>query len=305
MSDFVNGFWNMYVMVLVALSLVYCLFVLMSNRTEKKVGGVQLHGNVWDENIQEWNNPLPGWWMGLFWLTVLFGIAYLAMYPGFGSFKGAFGWTSLGQYEDEMKKAAEKYDPIFNKFLTQDIKVVAADPEAKAMGERLFQTYCSQCHGSDAKGAKGFPNLTDSDWLYGGEPEQIETTIKGGRQGMMPPFAHLGADTIKDAANYVRSLSGMAADSTRAQRGKEVFMANCSPCHGQDAKGNTAIGAPNLSDSTWLYGSSEGTVTETITMGRQNRMPAFQEFLGDAKIHLLAAYIYGKSAGAAPKAETK
>ncbi|MBL8481195.1 MAG: cytochrome-c oxidase, cbb3-type subunit III, partial [Rhodocyclaceae bacterium] len=199
----------------------------------------------------------------------------------------------------------EKYDPIFDKFLKQDIKAVAADPEAKAMGERLFQTYCAQCHGSDAKGAKGFPNLADNDWLFGGEPEQIETTIAGGRQGMMPPFTHLGGDTIKDVANYVRSLSGQAADSARAQRGKDAFVANCAPCHGQDAKGNVAVGAPNLTDATWLYGSSEATVTETITKGRQNRMPAFKEFLGDAKVHLLAAYVYGKSGGGAAKAETK
>jgi cytochrome c oxidase cbb3-type subunit 3 len=177
-----------------------------------------------------------------------------------------------------------------------DIKAVAADKQAMEMGKRLFLTYCMQCHGADARGSKGFPNLTDADWLYGGEPEKIVETIANGRQGVMPPHAHLGADTIKNLANYVRSLSGLPHDAERANKGREAFMtAGCVGCHGMDAKGNQAIGAPNLTDSTWLYGSSEATITETITNGRQNRMPAWKDFLGDAKVHLLAAYVYSLS----------
>ena len=164
------------------------------------------------------------------------------------------------------------------------------------VGKRLFLTYCYQCHGSDARGAKGFPNLTDNDWLYGGSPEVILQTITNGRNGMMPPHAHLGADAIKDLANYVRSLSGLANDSLRAAKGKELFASSgCAGCHGPDGKGNQAIGAPNLTDNVWLYGSSEKTITETITNGRQNMMPAFGERLNEGKLKLLSAYVYSLS----------
>jgi cytochrome c oxidase cbb3-type subunit 3 len=221
------------------------------------------------------------------------------MYPGLGTYKGQFNWSSTGQYDGEMKKADEQYGPIFKKFQSQDIMAVAANSEAKEMGQRLFLTYCSQCHGSDAKGARGFPNLTDSDWLFGGAPDQIKESITKGRDAMMPAKGvkpDLNGDQIKDLANYVRSLSGLAADSIRVQRGKELFGPACSACHGPDGKGTLGL-APNLTDKTWLYGSSEDTIVETITKGRTNRMPAFGEFLGDAKVHLLTAYVYGLGGG--------
>ena len=297
MADFVSGFWNVYVMVLVGLSLAFCLFILISNnKAERDAGPAELHGHVWDETLAEYNNPLPRWWMYLFWATVIFAIIYLVLYPGFGAFKGVYGWSSHGQYDTEMEKADAKYAPIFDKYLKMDLKAVAADPDAHAMGQRLFLTYCAQCHGSDARGAKGFPNLTDNDWLYGGSPETIETTIKGGRQGMMPPFGPvLGGEGVKDVANYVRSLSGLAHDSLRAQRGKDLFMANCAACHTPEGTGNQAIGSANLTDKVWLYGSSEATIIETVTNGRTNKMPAWEHFLGDAKVHLLAAYVYSLS----------
>ncbi|MCB1914645.1 MAG: cytochrome-c oxidase, cbb3-type subunit III [Rhodocyclaceae bacterium] len=302
MADFVSGFWNMWVMVLVALSLLFCVFVLASNMKGEKSesGEAKLHGHVWDETLCEYNNPLPRWWMYLFWITIFFAIAYMVVFPGFGNTKGVFGWSSAhgenSQYAREMKAAEDRYGPIFAKYQAQDLQAVAADPEANAMGQRMFLTYCAQCHGSDARGAKGFPNLTDEDWLYGGAPETIKATILGGRQGMMPPFGPVvGAEGAKNLANYVRSLSGLAHDSARAQQGAEQFATTCAACHGADATGNQAIGAPNLADKTWLYGSSEATIIETISNGRQNRMPAFEEFLGDAKVHLLAAYVYSLS----------
>jgi cytochrome c oxidase cbb3-type subunit III len=302
MSDFVSGFWNIYVAGIVTLSILGCAWLLYANTIKRTGGPVQLHGHTWDENLQEYNHPLPRWWMWLFYITIVFGIVYLAVYPGFGTFQGSFGWSSSGQYEAEMKKATDQYAPIFDKYLKEDLKVVAADPNAKATGERLFLTYCMQCHGSDARGAKGFPNLTDGDWLYGGDPVQIQTTILEGRNGVMPPFGPaLGADGVKDVAHYVRSLSGLAADSLRVQRGKEIFQQNCVACHGPDGKGMQAVGAPNLTDQVWLYGSSENTIGETVTKGRNNRMPAFKEFLGEAKVHLLAAYVYGLSQGTAKK----
>lgn len=296
MSDFINGFWNAYVIVLVAASLLFCCFIVLANRSEAPKQ-VELHGHVWDETLAEWNNPLPRWWVGLFWITIVFAVVYLAFYPGLGNLGGNFGWSSKGQYDKEIADANAKYSPIFDKYKGQDLKAVAADRDANAMGERMFLTYCSQCHGSDAKGAKGFPNLTDGDWLYGGEPEQIKTSIMEGRQGAMPPFGQvLDADKVKDVANYVRSLSGLAADSVRVQRGKESFMSTCAACHGPDGKGNQMIGAPNLTDGTWLYGSAEATIMETVTKGRGNRMPAHKDFLGESKVHLLAAYVYSLSA---------
>lgn len=299
MADFVSGFWNGYVMVLVALSLAFCVFIIASNMgkgSESSPGKAELHGHVWDENLTEYNNPLPRWWMYLYWITVIFAIVYLALYPGFGDVKGLYRWSAVGQYETEIAKADERYAPIFNKYAGMDLKAAAADPDAKATGQRLFLTYCAQCHGSDARGARGFPNLTDNDWLYGGDPDTIKTTLLGGRQGVMPPMgAALGGDGTEDVANYVRSLSGLAHDSLRAQRGQELFQQNCAACHGADAKGMHAVGAPNLTDDVWLYGSSKQTIIETINGGRSNKMPAFEAFLGNDKVHLLAAYVYGLS----------
>jgi cytochrome c oxidase cbb3-type subunit 3 len=306
MSDFVSGFWNVYVALLSLVSIVGCGVFLWSQGKAKAnaAGETGTTGHVWDETLQEYNHPLPRWWSWLFYITVFFSLGYLAVYPGLGSYEGAFKWSSRGQYEGEMKQADAQYTPIFAKFQGQDIKAVAADPEAKKMGERLFQTYCAQCHGSDARGAKGFPSLADKDWLWGGEPEQIKASILDGRQGVMPPHAQLGAETVKDLAHYVRSIAAgnLAHDAARAARGKEAFnTAGCVGCHGPDAKGMQAVGAPNLTDSIWLYGSSEAVIVETISKGRSNKMPAHRDFLGEAKSHLLAAYVFGLSQGGSEK----
>ncbi len=302
MSDFVSGFWSPYITLIALAGIIGCgVFLWMQGRAVNTPGKTM--GHVWDETLEEFNNPMPNWWRWLFYITVVFGLGYLALYPGLGSYAGKLGWTSSGQHEQEVADADASYGKIFNAYLKQDLKTVAMDDNARHMGEHLFLTYCAQCHGSDAKGAKGYPNLTDDDWLWGGQPEQIETTIMGGRIGVMPPFAQLGGESIKDVANYVRSLSGLAADSLRAARGKEVFAsAGCVACHGVDARGNQAMGAPNLTDKIWLFGSSEDTIVETITKGRNIQMPAQKEFLGEAKVHLLAAYIYGLGAGDRPAA---
>ncbi|MDY0072405.1 MAG: cytochrome-c oxidase, cbb3-type subunit III [Thauera sp.] len=294
MADFISGFWNMYVMVLVALSVLFCVFVLVSNITKREEGPVGLHGHVWDETLAEYNNPLPRWWMYLFWITIFFAVFYLATHPGFGDTNQHRG--QIAQYEREMAQADEKYGPIFAKYREMDVLAVAADPEANGMGQRMFLTYCAQCHGSAAQGAKGFPNLTDDEWLWGGDPETIKETITEGRMGMMPPQGPvLGGEGVKDVANYVRSLSGLAHDSLRAQRGKESFDTVCAVCHSPEGTGNPMLGAPDLTNKHWLYGSSEATVIETITHGRTNRMPAFGEFLGEDKIHLLTAYVVSLS----------
>lgn len=294
MADFISGFWNMYVMVLVTLSILFCVFVLVSNMTKREKGPVELHGHVWDETLAEYNNPLPRWWMYLFWITIFFAIAYLAIYPGFGNVNQNRGMWA--QYEAEMKAGEERFGPVFAKYREMDVMAVAADPEAVAMGQRMFLTYCQQCHGAAAQGAKSFPNLTDREWLWGGAPENIKETITNGRNGVMTPFGPvLGADGVKDVANYVRSMNGLAHDSVRAQRGKDAFANNCVACHGADAKGNPMLGAPDLTNNVWLYGSSEATVIETITHGRNNKMPAFGEFLGEDKVHILSAYVLSLS----------
>ena len=298
MSDFVSGFWNVYVVVIVLGSIFACALLLYMQGKAKFTPGKTM-GHVWDETLEEYNNPMPKWWSWLFVITVIFALVYLTLYPGLGSFKGVLGWTSIGQYKIERERMDATVKPLYDKYSAMDLQAIAGDKQAMEMGKRLFLTYCMQCHGADARGAKGFPNLTDSDWQFGGEPAQIEQTIADGRMGMMPAHAQLGADTIKDLANYVRSLSGLPNDSVRAAKGKEAFAsAGCSGCHGPDAKGMQALGAPNLTDKVWLYGSSEATIIETITNGRQNKMPAWKEFLGDAKVHLLAAYVLSLGQGA-------
>jgi len=274
MSDFVSDFWNLYVIVIVVGSILFCVVLLIIQGKATFTPGKTM-GHVWDETLEEYNNPMPKWWTWLFVITVVFAFVYLAMYPGLGNFKGMLGWTSAGQHKAEVDKVDAAVKPLFDKYMAMDVKAVAGDKQAMEMGKRLYLTYCMQCHGADARGAKGFPNLTDGDWLYGGEPDQVKETISNGRMGVMPPHEQLGADTIKDLANYVRSLSGLPNDSVRAGKGKEAFTsAGCVGCHGPEATGMHAVGAPNLTDKVWLYGSSEATITETITKGRQNQMPA-------------------------------
>jgi cytochrome c oxidase cbb3-type subunit 3 len=309
MSDFTNDFWSIYVAVITLLGIVGC-GVLLWSQSKIKVAADAKHqdgttGHVWDENLTELNTPMPRWWMIMFYITIIFGLIYLALYPGLGSFAGKLGWKSSTEYQDELKKADAEYGPLFNKYLTQDLKTVAADPQAHAIGERLFVTYCSQCHGSDARGGKGFPNLTDKDWLFGGEPDTIKTTIMEGRVGQMPSMAAaVGGDKdVENVAHYVLSLSGSTHDPIKAVFGKEKFGA-CAACHGADAKGNTALGSPNLTDKIWLFGGSKDTIMETIRKGRSTTMPSFKDFLGEAKVHVLAAYVWSLSnenAGATQK----
>ncbi len=296
MSDFINDFWNVYVVVLVIASLLFCAFIILSNKGARPSGTVELHGHQWDETLAEWNNPLPRWWVWLFWITIVFAIVYLVAYPGLGRFGGKLDWSSANAYSKEVKDADAKVAPLFERYAKMDLKQVAADPDARAMGERLYLNNCAQCHGTDARGSRGFPNLTDSDWLYGGEPDMIKTTITGGRNAMMPPFAAtLDGEQVRDVVQYVRSLSGLTGDSMRIQRGKSVFAANCAACHGADAHGNQIVGAPNLTDGVWLYGSTEAIVTQTVSRGRNGHMPAHGELLGDNKVHLVAAYVWGLS----------
>jgi cytochrome c oxidase cbb3-type subunit 3 len=303
MSDFFSGFWDLYITIITLLSIAGCALLLFSQSVHKVKanadGSMPEHGttgHVWDGDLTELNTPMPRWWMWLFYITIVFALVYLVLYPGLGSYAGKLGWQSSGAYKDELKKADLEYGPLFERYAKQDLKVVAADPQAHAIGERLFLTYCAQCHGSDARGNKGFPNLTDKDWLYGGEPSVIKETILHGRNGQMPSMAAaLGSDEdITNVVHYVRSLSDLPSDPIRVVLGKPKF-ASCAACHGADAHGNQALGSPNLTDKVWLYGGSAETVMETIRKGRNNTMPAFETFLGEPKAHLLAAYVWSLS----------
>ena len=299
MSDFFSSGWSSYIALVSLVGIVWCIWLLFSQRKAKVVhtadGAVADTGHVWDGDLRELNNPLPRWWMWMFLLSCIFGLVYLVLFPGLGSFPGVLGYSTDGSLMKSMTTANDELKPVYAKYVKMDIEQVAADPKAREMGQRLFLNSCAQCHGSDAGGAKGFPNLTDGDWLYGGSPENIKTTLVNGRNGVMPPFPQLDGKQIVDVAHYVRSLSGLPADDLKAARGAEVFKSNCVACHGADGKGNIALGAPNLTDKTWLYGGSEATIVETITKGRMAMMPAQDKVLSPEKIHLLTAYVWGLS----------
>lgn len=297
MSDFTSGFWEYYIGIITIASIVACAVLLHTMSTRRVPGGTtQTTGHTWDEDLGEFNNPLPRWWIWLFYITIVFGLIYLVLYPGLGGYSGSYKWTSKGQYEAEVEQADAQYEPLYRKYAALDLRQVAADPDARAIGQKLFLNYCAQCHASDGGGSRGFPNLTDGDWLYGGDPATIETTIMNGRNGVMPAWgAVLGAEGTEDVAQYVLSLSGRTFDSIRAARGKEKFVTICAACHGADGKGNQQLGAPNLTDQIWLFGSSEASIIETISKGRNSVMPAHKDFLGEAKVHILAAYVYSLS----------
>ena len=297
MSDFNAGFWSVYVAGATVVGILACLLLLWITARKKVVATADnTTGHVWDEDLTEMNNPMPRWWMWLFVITIVFALIYLAAYPGLGSYSGSLQWTSTGEHASEMAQADKELAPFYAQFTAKTAEEVAGDANAMAVGERLFMNNCAQCHGSDARGSKGFPNLTDKDWLHGGTPDKIAETITRGRTGFMPPMAAaVGTpDDVKNVANYVLSLSNAPHDSVRAQLGKSKFTA-CAACHGVDGKGNQAIGAPNLTDDTWLHGWGEQAIVAMINNGKTNVMPAQEGKLSPAQIHVLGAYVWGLS----------
>jgi cytochrome c oxidase cbb3-type subunit III len=258
-------------------------------------------GHVWDDDLRESNNPMPRWWMWMFVLSIVFGMLYLVAYPGLGSYQGELKWSTRGEYDADIARADKELAPLYAQFTARKVEEVAGDANAMAIGERLFMNNCAQCHGSDARGSKGFPNLTDADWLHGGSPDKIKETITNGRRGQMPVMAAAVGkpDDVKNVANYVLSLSASPHDSVRAQLGKEKFVA-CAACHGMDGKGNQALGAPNLTDDVWLHGWGEQAIVNMVNNGKLNEMPAQAGKLTEAQIHVLAAYVWGFSNKPAP-----
>ena len=301
MSDFASNFWSLYVTVATVVGIVACLLLLIiTSRKKVQATADNTTGHVWDGDLTEMNNPMPRWWMWLFVLTIVFAVGYLALYPGLGNFAGQKGWTSAQRYQDEVAQAAKELAPVYARFDGMAPEALAKDAQAMAIGERLFMNNCAQCHGSDARGSKGFPNLSDGDWLHGGTPDKIHETIAKGRIGTMPPMAAAvgSSEDVRNLAQYVLSLSGSPHDSLRASLGKSKFTA-CAACHGMDGKGNQALGAPNLSDDIWLHGWGEAAIVAMINNGKTNQMPAQEDKLTEQQISVLTAYVWGLSNGSA------
>ena len=297
MSDFTSGFWSLYVAAITIGGVAGCAILLwLTGRKKVASSADNTTGHVWDGDLREMNNPLPMWWVGLFILTIVFAVGYLVAYPGLGTYQGELKWSTAGEHAAEMAQAQKELAPLYAQFTAKKAEELAGDANAMAIGERLFMNNCAQCHGSDARGSKGFPNLADTDWLHGGTPDRIAESITKGRTGAMPPMgAAVGSsDDVKNVANYVLSLSNAPHDSLRAQLGKSKFTA-CAACHGMDGKGNAAIGAPNLTDDVWLHGWGEQAIVNIINNGKTNQMPAQAAKLTEAQIHVLGAYVWGLS----------
>ena len=297
MSDFSNSAWSVFVAASTIVSILACLLLLwFSGKARAVTASDNTTGHIWDGDLREMNNPLPRWWVWLFVITIVFSLAYLVLYPGLGSFAGTLAWSSTAEHSADVAQGEREVAPLYARFAAMQPPEIAQDAKAMAIGERLFMNNCAQCHGSDARGSKGFPNLTDADWLYGGAPEKILETITLGRTGNMPPMAAAvgSPDDVKNVANYVLSLSGSPHDSLRAALGKSHFSA-CAACHGANGKGNPALGAPNLTDDVWLHGYGENAIVAMINNGKVNQMPAQSGTLGAAQMRVLAAYVWGLS----------
>ncbi len=297
MSDFTSNFWSVYVAGLTLVSILACVILLwVTGRKKVMADADNTTGHVWDGDLREMNNPLPRWWVWMFVITIVFSLLYLVAYPGLGTYQGKLAWSSAGQHAAEVAKATAAEAPLYARYTGMPPEQAAGDAQAMAIGERLFMNNCAQCHGSDARGSKGFPNLADGDWLHGGTPDKIKETLTKGRTGNMPPMAAAvgSPDDVKNVANYVLSLSGSPHDSLRASLGKAKFGA-CAACHGMDGKGNQALGAPNLTDGVWLHGWGENAIMSIITTGKVNQMPAQEGKLTEAQIHVLTSYVWGLS----------
>jgi cytochrome c oxidase cbb3-type subunit 3 len=254
-------------------------------------------GHIWDSDLTELNNPLPRWWLWLFIITVAFAGVYLALYPGLGSWQGTLGWSSRAEHEAESRANAQRIEQTLQPYTARAVTDLRHDPAALAIGRNLFLNNCAACHGSDGGGAPGFPNLTDKDWLWGGDPDTVVATISNGRTGVMPAWGPvLGEQGVENVLDYVFSLQGRKLEAGDVDAGKAKFAELCSACHGADGHGNPAMGAPNLTDGTWLHGGALATVRETIDKGRNGTMPAHLARLGETRVKLLAAYVLSLNA---------
>jgi cytochrome c oxidase cbb3-type subunit 3 len=288
-----SSFWSMWIIILTSITIVGITWILFANRKREQQPADKTTGHEYD-GIQEYDNPLPAWWFYMFVITIVWGIGYLVLYPGMGNFPGILGWTQLDQHSREVAAADDKFRAMRDRYLALPVEEIAGDPVVRKMGMRMFANNCAQCHGADAKGSYGFPNLTDDDWIYGGDAATIKATLVNGRQAAMPAWGSiLGDQGIAETTQYVLALNGRDTDSTMAAAGEKHFQTYCVACHGADAKGNPALGSPNLANGIWLYGGTEEQISHTLRAGRNGVMPAFKDTLSEDKIHILAAYVYG------------
>ncbi|MGA0265115.1 MAG: cytochrome-c oxidase, cbb3-type subunit III [Lysobacterales bacterium] len=294
-----SAFWNGFVIILTIGSVLGCWWLLMwtkgvSGRDDDQVGTT---GHVWDHDLEELNNPLPRWWLMLFHITIIFSLVYMVLYPGLGNVQGVLGWTQLSQYDKEMAVADAAQQDVYAAFTDMTPEQLMASDEAMGIGRRLFANHCAMCHGSDGRGAVGFPNLTDNEWQWGAGYDNILVALKQGRQANMPPLgAALGEDGLEQVVAYVQSLSGQSVDAELAAAGEARF-AVCIACHGVDGKGNPLLGAPDLTNDIWLYGGDADTITETITLGRNGAMPSHADILDQEQRRMVAAYVLSLSQG--------
>ena len=296
MSDFFSSGWSVYIAAATLIGLAACLALLIAASRRSSMAADNSTGHVYDEDLTELNNPLPRWWMILFILTIVFALVYVFLFPALGGLAGSLGWSSRGELAADQAKADAEMKQVYADFVGKPADVLSQDTRAMGIGQRLFINNCATCHGSDARGSKGFPDLTDRDWIHGGSPEKIEETITLGRIGTMPPMvAAVGTpQDVHNVAHYVLSLSGSAHDSIAAAAGRPKF-AVCAACHGADGKGNAAIGAPNLADKIWLHGWGEEAIAAMVNNGKTNVMPPQGGRLTAEQIHVLAAYVWNLS----------
>jgi len=293
-----NSFWNGFVIIITVGSILACWWLLHWTKgiSDRKGDDVGSTGHVWDEDLTELNTPLPRWWLHLFNITIVFALVYMVLFPGFGNFAGVLGWTQEGRYEDEVAAANQALEGVYARYRDMDTAALQGDSDAMATAGRLFRQNCAMCHGSDGRGARGFPNLADDNWQWGGSHEQIMATLASGRMAAMPPWvAVLGEEGVTEVVNYVLQLSGQQADPQLASAGQARFQTVCMACHGMDGKGNPALGAPDLTDATWLYGGDAADIEYALRNGRNGVMPAFGETLSEERRKLLAAYVQGLS----------
>ncbi len=296
-----SAFWHWFVVIITlgfTAAMVWLFIATGRARVNKQPGGDEgeTTGHVWDEDLREYNNPMPRWWLWLFYLSVAFALGYLVLYPGLGRYDGTLGWTQEKQYEAEMEQADEAFRAQFAELADQPIEQLTDNAEALRVGRNIFAHNCSTCHGSDARGAEGYPNLTDDHWIWGGAPQRVLESIQAGRQAVMPPLGeNLGDQGVTRTAVYVQQLAGRSVDASMAAAGEKLFQQNCAACHGPEGTGNIHLGAPDLTAGVYTYGGDLDSIRETIREGRNGVMPAQMELIGEIRTRLVAAYVLNLS----------
>ncbi|NGY03191.1 cytochrome-c oxidase, cbb3-type subunit III [Solimonas terrae] len=289
-----SNFWHWVVVAIVVGSFIGTMWLLFANARGKAGEGDT--GHVWDDDLREYNNPLPRWWLNVFVATTVFGALYLTFYPGLGNFAGRLGWTEQKQLHERLDALKAQRDRQLAKFHDRDVASLATDPAARTLGRNVFLNNCAGCHGADAHGALGFPNLSDKDWLYGGTPEAIVASVTHGRNGQMPAFnGAIDAPTFDALVRYVQHWNDPKLDASVREQAQKQFAITCAACHGPDGHGNQVIGAPNLTDTIWLHGGTRERIRETILFGRRSAMPAHEKILSPDEIKLVSAYVYSLS----------